>query len=238
MENNYNPEQRRSLLLEINNKKLRFENFKLLEENQELNKKITELSIDSLTECPTSNWLSKNFISKIVELDKSDKEKLKQNFAVIYADIDYLKLINDSISHEAGDILIATSINSIKKGIDACKSEELIDKASLYGSNFIARRGGDEFIAIIWNNDAVDPVKFKYKTQRIFTSAQYDSQETLPESIKRLIDYDTSFSFGISLFNGDISESINEAENNMFKQKVLNHGSSSMRPDQYYQDSM
>ncbi|OAN53754.1 diguanylate cyclase response regulator [Paramagnetospirillum marisnigri] len=61
----------------------------------------------------------------------------KEKFAVLVVDLDKLKLVNDSMGHEAGDRLIQISANALV--------------SSLRASDTIARVGGDEFVAILKN---------------------------------------------------------------------------------------
>jgi diguanylate cyclase (GGDEF)-like protein len=55
--------------------------------------------------------------------------------AVIYADIDGLKLVNDQLGHETGDHLIRDAATVLRK--------------SLRGTDVLARLGGDEFVAFV-----------------------------------------------------------------------------------------
>lgn len=55
--------------------------------------------------------------------------------AVIYADIDGLKLVNDRLGHAAGDQLI--------------KDASAVLRESLRDSDVLARFGGDEFVAFV-----------------------------------------------------------------------------------------
>lgn len=61
----------------------------------------------------------------------------KEKFAVMVVDLDKLKMVNDSMGHEAGDRLIQIAANGLV--------------SSLRASDTVARVGGDEFVAILKN---------------------------------------------------------------------------------------
>ncbi len=60
-----------------------------------------------------------------------------EKFAVMVVDLDKLKLVNDTMGHEAGDRLIQCSANALVGSMRACDT--------------VARVGGDEFVAILKN---------------------------------------------------------------------------------------
>lgn len=71
------------------------------------------------------------FEEEISRLEKSREYPV----TLISVDLDDLKLVNDSLGHDAGDRLLAASAEIIKK--------------SVRGSDLLARVGGDEFVAIL-----------------------------------------------------------------------------------------
>lgn len=99
---------------------------------------------DSLTGLP-------NRVLLMDKLRDAIKNAAQSNgiFAVIFFDLDRFKLINDSLSHEAGDNLL-------------CKTAERI-RARLPEGDILGRLGGDEFVIITENikteNDAMEKAK-------------------------------------------------------------------------------
>ena len=83
---------------------------------------------DNLTDIGNRQYLQK----KLNELDQN-REK---DYAIIFADIDYLKYANDNFGHEAGDELI--------KMVAAAIKEAAYDNPK----GFVGRNGGDEFICV------------------------------------------------------------------------------------------
>ena len=64
------------------------------------------------------------------------KENAPESLAVIYLDLNGLKIVNDTYGHEAGDKLIRTAAANIRKA---------------FGKNTF-RIGGDEFVALLSGN--------------------------------------------------------------------------------------
>ena len=64
---------------------------------------------------------------------------------IVMADVNGLKLINDSFGHVMGDELLKKVAEVIKKG---CRADDII-----------ARLGGDEFVIILPKTDALETEK-------------------------------------------------------------------------------
>jgi diguanylate cyclase (GGDEF)-like protein len=77
------------------------------------------------------------------EFDR-DREQSDDLFAVLFLDLDYFKVVNDSLGHLAGDqLLVATT-----ERLNAC----------LRSSDMIARFGGDEFVILLNPLDTIADV--------------------------------------------------------------------------------
>ena len=87
---------------------------------------------DSLTELPNRILFYDRLNQAII---KSRRDNAK--FAILYLDLDGFKNINDTLGHDAGDMLLKEAAKRIK----ACVRE----------SDTVARMGGDEFTVIISN---------------------------------------------------------------------------------------
>ena len=73
------------------------------------------------------------YTERVDELSKQIEEKKKVDFAIIIADINDLKKVNDTYGHDYGDILIQNGASLLKK---------------VWGSKCVYRIGGDEFIIL------------------------------------------------------------------------------------------
>jgi len=86
--------------------------------------------IDDLTGLPNRKSIMER-LEKVIERAKSNNESL----ALLFIDLDKLKVINDSLGHIAGDKLIQIAASRLKDAVSA--------------ENTIARLGGDEFLVLL-----------------------------------------------------------------------------------------
>ena len=105
--------------------------FRDITKRKQLEKEITHLAYyDHLTDLP-NRALLEYFLKQEI-----DKAKLAgQKLAVLYLDLDRFKIINDSLGHSYGDILL----KDVAKRI----SQYVPDQA------FVSRQGGDEFTIVL-----------------------------------------------------------------------------------------
>lgn len=123
--------------------------------NVELNKAILDVTqaknrlrkmayFDTLTNLPNRRYFSEQF-----ELLLNIARREKKLLAFLFIDIDNFKRINDSLGHNAGDMLLqetAVRLKHIVRDSDLLATED---------SAFISRFGGDEFTIILNNIDHV-----------------------------------------------------------------------------------
>lgn len=106
---------------------------KEMEEKERAQQKINHIAYhDALTGLPNRLLLSQRFSEAILQA-----EKYHTKMAVVFLDLDNFKLLNDSLGHPVGDILLQQAAQRIKKRTRS--------------SDTIARISGDEFIFIICN---------------------------------------------------------------------------------------
>jgi diguanylate cyclase (GGDEF)-like protein len=89
---------------------------------------------DEMTGIPNRRYVFEELEKSFKEINEKDKE----NFAVVIFDIDHFKNVNDTFGHAAGDEII--------KRVCTLASQN-IQNPSIFG-----RIGGEEFLAIIYNN--------------------------------------------------------------------------------------
>jgi diguanylate cyclase len=149
--------------------------------------------LDSLTKLP-------NRASFQQYLDSAAKRSTRAGttFALAYIDLDHFKPINDLYGHHIGDIVLATVAERLN--------------ASIRGCDFVARIGGDEFVAIfeqIESDDDISPI-----ADRIVQSIK------VPFTARNFT-IDISCSMGIAIYpkDGDLDKLTTCADAAMYKAK-------------------
>jgi diguanylate cyclase (GGDEF)-like protein/PAS domain S-box-containing protein len=111
-------------------------------ERKQAEQKIAHLAhYDYLTDLPNRALLL-DVLNHSVSLAKRNKRKV----AVLFVDLDGFKIINDTLGHDAGDLLL--------KGVSRRIKETLRE------SDTVARMGGDEFILLLDNIESAENALF------------------------------------------------------------------------------
>lgn len=149
---------------------------------------------DALTGLPNRVLLRDELMEAVKEYEKNSN-----GFAIMFIDIDRFKLVNDSLSHSAGDQLLSF----VAKNIKECLSE----------ADMVARLGGDEFVVIIKN--VVSSNHISKIAKRLLTSIARPN--VIGDQTLRV-----TGSIGISQFPSDsqsIDELISKADVAMYQSK-------------------
>lgn len=107
-----------------------FSNITALKEHQQRMEYLAHY--DGLTHLPNRMLLGDRLHQAMAQV-----ERLGQQLAIVYLDLDGFKAINDTYGHEAGDQLLVTVAHRMKQ--------------TLREGDTIARLGGDEFVAVLLN---------------------------------------------------------------------------------------
>lgn len=117
------------------------ENFDRADEKNQADERIEYLaSHDSLTDLPNRETFNGLLRAAIDQAQRHD-----HRFAVLFIDLDRFKVINDSLGHEAGDLLLLEVANRLR--------------GALRASDVVARLGGDEFVVILDQCGEIDDVQ-------------------------------------------------------------------------------
>ena len=132
---------------------------------------------DALTGLPNRNL----FYDRLT-LAAAQAERQNGRFALLFVDLDNFKPINDSLGHEAGDMVLRTIADRLS--------------AALRATDAAARTGGDEFAAILPGSDD--------------TTAQHVSERILDKLCETITYEDkecqVSASIGIAIFPDDSAD--------------------------------
>lgn len=167
-------------------------------EQKQLEKQLHDMSIhDALTGLYNRAWFQHEILSK--EVVSYDP------IGLIMCDIDGLKIINDTIGHKAGDKMLISTAKILKE----CVSKK----------DMVFRIGGDEFV-ILQPKSSIQLVRDVCERIKHKISNYNEINSELPLSL--------SLGFSVSSkLSTDISSLIQEADNNMYKEKL--HHSRSIR---------
>src|SRR5262245_20477672 len=89
-------------------------------------------NFDSLTGLPNRNRLH-----QVVKTIISETSAKAEPFTLLLLDLDNFKFVNDTLGHEAGDLVLCTAAERIKR--------------MARGADLVARLGGDEFAILLRN---------------------------------------------------------------------------------------
>ena len=117
------------------------ENFDRADEKQQADERIEYLaSHDSLTDLP-----NREMFSGLLRHAIDTAYRSARGFALLFIDLDRFKVINDSLGHDAGDMLLVEIANRLR--------------GSLRANDIVARLGGDEFVVILEETSDRDDVE-------------------------------------------------------------------------------
>ncbi|MGR9099651.1 MAG: EAL domain-containing protein [Gammaproteobacteria bacterium] len=131
-------------------------------------------------------------------------ERKKQKLALLYLDLDRFKEINDTLGHEAGDLVLKT----VAKRILSCIRQE----------DMLSRIGGDEFILLI--EGIADSLDIQFVAEKILSTV------SIPINVQEA-DLAISLSIGISIYpdNGKTPQVLQQnADTAMYQAKSLGSG--------------
>lgn len=164
---------------------------------------------DALTQLPNRYWLRNSLPATIKESEMNG-----QRLAFLYSDLDGFKAVNDTLGHQAGDILLKEAAERLK--------------SALRPNDDIVRVGGDEFVIILTNIRDADEVaqiamRISHAFRHPFTIMERKCQ--------------VGTSIGISLYpadGDDAEELLQKADVAMYAAKAAGKGYYQFYDEKYY----
>ncbi len=168
-------------------------------EREKLQQKLIHVARhDTLTGLATRNYAMEQLDKLIENFEKQDKPE-DELLAVMFADLDNFKRVNDSLGHHVGDELLKDIARGIEKTIKQM--------------GIAARIGGDEFLIILSECNTIQSIE--NVARKLLKTIKKDFS-TLNES------FQVSLSLGIATFPKDSDDSISlvkKADMAMYKAK-------------------
>ncbi len=167
---------------------------------------------DKLTGLP-----NRAMFEELLDLAMARARRHELSVAVVYADLDNFKLVNDSLGHEAGDELLRQLADRLR---EATRETDLV-----------ARQGGDEFLLLLGDLErdvvgpATDPTDGAMLVAETVANRIHDSLQ-LPFVLNGMECY-ASVSLGISLFpqdSTDLRGLLKSADTAMYQSKTMGPG--------------
>lgn len=157
---------------------------------------VSKLNRQAITDYLTGLLNRRGLKQKADQLIQTSR-KNNQNLAVITADIDHFKNINDQYGHQIGD--------EVLKYVSRGMRQLLLPPAVL------ARIGGEEFAAVAQVNDLEDAQKL----------AEFLRQQLSEQSRKTNADLHITGSFGVAIISDSLEQALLQADQAMYQAKNL-----------------
>lgn len=124
--------------------------------------------------------------------------RLKQDFAIVFFDIDHFKKVNDTYGHEGGDVILKTFANLLTK-----LTREI---------DIIGRFGGEEFVVALHYNNTNELEKYVTRIKNLVNNNKFIFKENKIH---------ITFSAGVELRsnNSSLEETISNADKHLYEAK-------------------
>lgn len=188
-------------IVSIKGIKVQLINLRDISEKKHVEQKLREISlIDELTGLNNRRGFMTLALQQIKIADR-----LAQGMTLLYADLDGLKIINDTYGHSAGD--------------QALKDAAGVLKASLRASDILARIGGDEFVGLILESGGETEQAVRSRIQENLNA----------HNLHGIRKYRLSFSFGTARYEVtepcSMEELLERADRDMYRNKLARKAS-------------
>jgi diguanylate cyclase (GGDEF)-like protein len=137
-------------------------------DNRLLSKKLEEKANTD----PLTGLYNRGYLEQAIGEEQQKFEDFKIDYALVVADVNRLKKANDIYGHGAGDKLIMTASELLKK--------------TMRSTDILARTGGDEFVMLLTDSNSENAEKFiRRLTKSVFKDVYIDvgDQEKFPVQV-------------------------------------------------------
>lgn len=172
-----------------------------LREQHAVEEKVRHLSLhDALT-----GLHNRTYYSEEIERLRSDRESYPISFLI--ADLDSLKVTNDTYGHQVGDLVIQTAARILEHGVRV--------------EDVVARIGGDEFAVILYGTNSV-----------VANAIIARIHEVLDAYNRRNLSLPVSLSLGASMASDPsaLEDALRQADEAMYRDKIQRKGKSRDMP--------
>ncbi|OIO03891.1 MAG: hypothetical protein COX65_08985 [Elusimicrobia bacterium CG_4_10_14_0_2_um_filter_56_8] len=150
-------------------------------DNSRLFDKVEELSLyDELTKLPMRRYFNQRFQEEFYRA-----ERFKQPLALVWADVDYFKEVNDTYGHQIGDKVL--------------KEAGRVILSNLRKIDFPCRYGGDEIIILLPQASGIEAQRLAERLSREL------SELRIPVPFSKTRELRVTMSIGVSTFPADAS---------------------------------
>lgn len=168
-------------------------------DNAQRFQKIKKLSdVDGVT-----GLFNRRFISRRLDFEVNRADRYGHEISIMLIDVDKLKMINDTLGHQAGDRALRMVSTSL---IAACRNTDII-----------GRYGGDEFLVILPETDVDNSLLV---ADRIISRV---ASLEIRDSIASNLALKPTVSIGLASYSvnccGEIGKLISSADNNLYRAK-------------------
>lgn len=121
---------------------------------------------DTLLRDSLTHLYTRTAFEQLAEMQLQLLHRLHQGYAVVMADVDHLKMVNDQFGHPAGDAVIATAARTIA--------------SSLRATDCVGRWGGDEFCCLLPSAGRADAHRLVERIEAAFADVRVPEFPAIP----------------------------------------------------------
>lgn len=103
-------------------------------------RRLADLQVEELYQVaitdPLTGCYNRRFFDEVIDRELATHRRYGVPLSLLFIDVDHFKAVNDSLGHEAGDRVLQSVANFLKRHVRR--------------ADYLFRWGGDEFLILIW----------------------------------------------------------------------------------------